>query len=61
MIYEKENKNHSPYFFKILSLKLKLTVKNFKIKKNKEWTPIKPPIIKSYNSPHKIIKILEAS
>ena len=35
-IYEKENKNHSPYFFKILLLILKFNVNNFKNKKNKE-------------------------
>ena len=61
MIYEKENKNHSPYFLIIFLLKLKFTVKNFNNKKNRECIPINPPVIKSYNNPNKIIKILEAS
>ena len=61
MIYEKENKNHSPYFFRILLLILKFNVNNFKNKKNKEWIPISPPVIRSYNSPYKIIRILDTS
>ena len=59
--YVKLNKNHSPYFFKIILLKSKFNVKNFNNKKNNEWTPINPPIIKSYKTPHKIIKIFEVS
>ena len=43
------------------SLKLKFIVKNFKNKKNKECIPIKVPVIKSYNTPDKIINILDAS
>ena len=61
MIYEKENKNHSPYFFRILLLKLKFNVNNFKNKKNKEWIPTSPPVIRSYSSPYKIIRILDTS
>ena len=30
-------------------------------KKNKEWIPINPPVIKSYNKPYKIIRMLETS
>ena len=61
IIYEKQNKNHSPYFFKILLLKFEFVVKNFNNKKNKEWIPINPPVIKSYNKPYNIIKMLETS
>ena len=60
-VYDKENKNHSPYFFKIFLLKLKFNVKNFNNKKNKECIPINPPVIMSYNSPYKIIKKLDGS
>ena len=61
IIYEKENKNHSPYFLMIFSLILKFNVKNFKNKKNKEWIPISPPVFKSYSNPHKIIRKLDTS